>query len=224
VTAYAARVARERGVRACPVLGCHDDTGQPRVLAAEPLCRPCATRATRVLDSLPALYDALRARGKAGRGHSEPLSGSRSPQTPLDLAATALATEISRQLQDYARTALVLVGEPAPTGLPVREQWALDQSMTTLHRLAHVLWEHPYYGPAYAEDVLRLGHRAWHAAGWGTGRHNLSHPCPACGLLTLTRFHSYVDFVSCRWCRLVWDESTYADMVAAWLAQQEPEV
>jgi hypothetical protein len=221
VTAYAARAS---GVRHCPVLGCHDDTGQPRPLTDQPLCHQCADKVTRVLNSLPALYGALRSRVRPATGHPEPLSGTRTPQTPLDLTATALATRITDTLHDYARTALVLIGETPRGELPVREQWSIDQSMATLGGHAHTLYTHPYYGPAYADDVLRLAHRAWHVAGWGTGRHNLTHPCPQCGLLTLTRYHSYVDFVTCRWCRLVWDESTYADMAAAWIREQKPGV
>lgn len=216
----------ESGVlRRCPILGCHDTTGTPRALSDDQyLCRPCTDRITRLLAKTPDLFWGLRAREKTARGNDTgPLSGTKTPGTSLDLHAAQHATTLADTLQDAARTALILAGDPATGCLPTREEWRVANSLDVLTRHGRRLWAHPYYGPEYAELLLRHIRKAWVILGYGHGRQDVrNHACPHCGLLTLTRYSGLDDYVVCRWCRIVWDRAAYADIVHQWATGKQP--
>lgn len=210
-------------LRRCPLIGCHDPNGTPRALADNHhLCPPCINRVTRLIDKTPVLFQALRGREKTQQpGDAGPVAGTKTPGTSLDLHAAYTATRLADTLQDVARVALILAGIPATGTMPTREQWRIDNSLVVLSRHGKQLWAHPYYGPENAHLILTETRKAWVALGYGHGRSDLKHPCPQCGMLTLSRYSGHDDYVTCRWCHLVWDRAAYATILQEWAKEYQ---
>lgn len=203
----------------CPVTGCHDQDGQPRLLEDGPVCAPCRARGGRALAELPRIYVGLRTSDGAVTG-DEKVSGTTANGTPINLHNRVLATRIHEHLtrfEDACRQLRHLTARPQR----VREAWAVDHAVRLIQAHADVMWQHPFYGPELADKTLRLKARGWAALRWGSGRIELDLPCPHCELRTLYRFHGGADFVRCRHCGAYWDEDGYARLVAILAADQK---
>jgi hypothetical protein len=153
-------------------------------------------------------------------GITERVSGGDAVAEAIPLGHRVLATRIHHVLVSFEDTCRAM-RRLTPRPLWVREAWAVGAAVRTLRMHGDPLWEHPYWAPDFAGQLLRLRVRGWAALGWGGGRVMVDLPCPQCELRALCRFHGSDDYVRCLHCASWWDADGYQRLVVLLLEEEQ---
>lgn len=205
----------------------YDRTAQlPGIARSTPLCEGCRRRSESELNLLRYDYVDLSQLIPARDGHSDAKIARPKPASKptIDLQVFTLRGEIAYALRVTEVALRVYLGDRVPAELPVREGFAMDNSIRYLQprvdelagmpateahwRLSGTVTE-TLSGPEVLLLLGRLHHRARKICGLEPMTITVPGMCPSCSTASLRRKDDDDDKIWCIHCRLVFSKEMY---------------